>query len=370
MASATALVSALMLMSGLTATEARGTGGNVAPSSTAWVAMGDSYSSGEGAPPFVAGTDVRHGDHCHRSTRAYAEDLRGMPGFPADLRFVACSGATIADFYPGKGQYGEPGQLSALTSQTKLVTLTVGGNDVKFADIAASCVVLPDCAATDDVATRALIAHTIPRLRALYQDVLLRAPRATIYVLGYPRFSSERPSLLCNGIGSLEARWISRMEDLLNAGIQRDVAQLGGSRLHYVDTSYVLEDGGLCAVKHGSIYMNGLIRRQIEYSFHPTVAGQARMAETLYTDEGGAPLPECPEISLGRRVNVGSRVLVFSFGRPRPSCRFDDTLLRDGAAQLRPQTWGKVQGWWCNYNEAEETCEHGALDVEAQNPGD
>ena len=38
--------------------------------STSFIALGDSYSSGEGVPPFETGTDT-HYDTCHRSQNAW-----------------------------------------------------------------------------------------------------------------------------------------------------------------------------------------------------------------------------------------------------------------------------------------------------------
>ncbi|MGH2852702.1 MAG: GDSL-type esterase/lipase family protein [Solirubrobacteraceae bacterium] len=244
-----------------------------------YVALGDSYSSGEGVSPFLAGSDTAH-DRCHRSTRAYAELLRGKPGFPSTLEFGACSGAKVANMYPGKGQYGERGQLELLSSQDAIVSLTIGGNDVGFGLIIKSCVLLPACYLSDNLPTRVLIKHTLKRLPSLYRAMLTRAPDAQVYVLGYPHFFSPHPSLFCNGIDRLEANWISQMEDLFNEGAQKAIRKLADHRLHYVDTDNAFAGGELCSKKK-PVYMNGVIKAHHEYSFHPTAAGQARLAHVL-----------------------------------------------------------------------------------------
>jgi peptidoglycan hydrolase-like protein with peptidoglycan-binding domain len=55
-----------------------------------YVALGDSYSSGEGLDPFLPGTDTLT-DTCHRSTQAYSQYV-----FPKPSLFEACSGQTEA----------------------------------------------------------------------------------------------------------------------------------------------------------------------------------------------------------------------------------------------------------------------------------
>ncbi len=70
--------------------------GNVAVGGTQYVALGDSFSSGEGNPPFVQAdgtTPAPKGDHCDRSTQAYPEVLWKGQLKKLSFRFPACSGA-------------------------------------------------------------------------------------------------------------------------------------------------------------------------------------------------------------------------------------------------------------------------------------
>lgn len=94
-----------------------------------YVAMGDSYASGEGLDPFESGS----GD-CHRSPRAHPR-LVTLPGEAAPIasdadplisfESAACSGADIDDLANF--------QISALGSDTDLLTISIGGNDAGFA---------------------------------------------------------------------------------------------------------------------------------------------------------------------------------------------------------------------------------------------
>ncbi|MQA81517.1 MAG: hypothetical protein GEV10_24050 [Streptosporangiales bacterium] len=109
---------------------------------TAIVSMGDSYISGEAAGDYEPGTD-EPGNFCHRSTRAEIHET----GIAADRSInLACSGATTSNVrLGGSGQNGEAVQAEQLRAvardnQVKLVVVSVGGNDVGFADLVLDCI--------------------------------------------------------------------------------------------------------------------------------------------------------------------------------------------------------------------------------------
>lgn len=121
-----------------------------------YIAMGDSYSSGEGAidasgdAALDPNTDIKNTDQCHRSANAYAYQLKAALGVSdSNFKFVACSGAELADFVANvgsSGQWTEGPQLDAIAPAGKtnpdigLVTLSVGGNDTGFPQIMFNCV--------------------------------------------------------------------------------------------------------------------------------------------------------------------------------------------------------------------------------------
>ncbi|MDR1998319.1 MAG: hypothetical protein LBQ06_00005, partial [Frankiaceae bacterium] len=120
-----------------------------------YAALGDSFSSGAGVPDFEPGTAADIGgagdNRCHRSAAgSYSRLLVADPSVTADLEpatFGACSDAVTADVFSaggGQGNQGEPAQIDRVDQFTDLITLTIGGNDVGLADIAANCA-LGDC---------------------------------------------------------------------------------------------------------------------------------------------------------------------------------------------------------------------------------
>ncbi|MDR1151513.1 MAG: Ig-like domain repeat protein [Bifidobacteriaceae bacterium] len=144
------------------------------PGLARYVALGDSYSSGEGVGEYETGTgtDRAHmGDltttvnwtsawthlkslvtgadtenTCHRSPRgSYSRILAADESFGPDLApsdVASCSGAVSADVVsPDPVRTREGAQADHLSEFTQVVTLTLGGDDVGFADIVARCLV-------------------------------------------------------------------------------------------------------------------------------------------------------------------------------------------------------------------------------------
>lgn len=111
----------------------------------AYVALGDSYSSGEGNPPFLIGTD-NPADYCRRSKEAYPEVLGQMLGAGYGLSsplFYACSGATTSNITTNlqyilekNVQIKQPG----VDPSARLVTMTIGGDDAGFSGVLKTCI--------------------------------------------------------------------------------------------------------------------------------------------------------------------------------------------------------------------------------------
>lgn len=162
-----------------------------------YVAMGDSFSSGEGVSPFEYGTDVGGTNECHRSSRAYPRLLQNDPTLDLGRAiFVACSGATTDNIL--NGQWNEPAQINALSEDTEAVTITIGGNNVGFKDFATACTI-----GSCDFATSAYsdihgkIVNDLPgALEGVYEAIDgATSSTADIYVVGYPQIApAEMPT--------------------------------------------------------------------------------------------------------------------------------------------------------------------------------
>jgi hypothetical protein len=185
-----------------------------------YAALGDSFSSGEGAPPFEAGTDVPYSgnladyDICHRSNGAYARLLAGDESLRLSIRdkgFRACSGAITTQLttnWPATKLDGTPGpntkedrQILALNDSVNVVTISIGGNDAGFKDFVARCM-LADCssAATrqEFLGKKGKVTTLNTKLTDAYTEILKDAPNAKVYVVGYPQLL---PTANCSGPG-------------------------------------------------------------------------------------------------------------------------------------------------------------------------
>ncbi|ONI88827.1 hypothetical protein ALI22I_17825 [Saccharothrix sp. ALI-22-I] len=147
------------------------------------VALGDSYGSGTGAGDYLDGTGVANG--CWRSANSYSETLVGRlraAGRQVAFTNVACSGATTGDL---RQEFkGEPAQLDALRSDTHLVFLSIGTNDIDFAAYGGLCIA-SDCsgaATRDELAKLPVMGQNVA---TLLSDIKARSPRARIVLTGY-----------------------------------------------------------------------------------------------------------------------------------------------------------------------------------------
>lgn len=273
-----------------------------APASAAttksYVALGDSYSSGEGACAPVTATACGYlkgtataTDTCHRSTNAYAVRVKATLPRSWKLVFAACSGATTDDVLTA-GQHGEPAQVTRLSAATNLVTMTLGGNDVGFADAVGTCVAAhsflgSSCGGKIQWAITTAALQT--RLTAVYAAVHTAAPHARLLVLGYPRLFSPTPSAKAPcPVAAIDSKALSKAENGLNAAIAAAVHhadKLAGKKFAtFVDNGSVFKGHELCSGPAASSYLNGLLIASGSArpeSFHPNRVGQKALATRL-----------------------------------------------------------------------------------------
>ncbi len=251
------------------------------------LALGDSYSSGEGAGEYQPGTDGAD-NSCHRSRNAWPTLVAHQRGFGV-LPSIACSGATLSDVMSGRAGSGQPerrvSQLARISGNATVVTVTIGGNDLGFRSVIQSCIT-GDCVAryhrsSGDVLD-ARIDALARRLPAAYRAIQAAAPRARLVVVDYPK-------LFRGGTANCAARHRITPEegDYLDGKIERaDIAILDAARaagVTGIDVSTALHGGELTC--SGTQYLNRA-SPQLELlsaSFHPNAAGQERLAGAVAT---------------------------------------------------------------------------------------
>jgi lysophospholipase L1-like esterase len=238
-----------------------------------YVALGDSFSAGQVAP-FVPG-----GRACLRSTYAYPEV------YDSDASFWACSGATIAEV--------RDTQLGKLQPTTKLVSITIGGNDIGLFGELVRClgpVKLAPCQVS-----RPNFAQLRLRLSDLYSDIHARSPLARIFVLGYPNpLPATVPSPRCPGLKVLDAS-VFRLDAQSVPALHNLVTRLDATiRLAVADSrvaTYVSTEGPFVGheICSFSDWFFPVSIQESSLSFHPDRAGHAELARLLRAAAGPPP---------------------------------------------------------------------------------
>jgi lysophospholipase L1-like esterase len=274
-----ALLAALLVV----ALPAPGTA-SAAPSYANYVALGDSYASG----PFIPHqrTDPLG---CFRSTRNYAALVADRLG--ARLTDVTCGGATTEDMTaPQDVLLGpNPPQLDALRPDTDLVTITIGGNDIGFADIILTCAA--DSAlnplgnpctrrytagGTDELAAR--IQALGPRLAAVLQGIAQRAPQAHVVVVGYLRILP--PAHGCWPVVPIsvgDVPYLDATQRRLNAELGARAAAAGAA---FVDPYPASRGRDVCQLP-GVKWVEGLLPTAPAFPVHPNAAGMRAVADLI-----------------------------------------------------------------------------------------
>ncbi len=230
-----------------------GGGGGGSGTGLEYAALGDSYASGVGTGSYLERT-------CYTSSKSYPKLLDA----DANLRlaaFPACSGASTANVISG--------QVPAIPATTTRVTLTVGGNDVGFANVMQNCFVFVSSScesyivagetlvANGTVATN--IANTVLAIRA-------KAPGAKIVVAGYPKLFNEP---------NAKYKWAARVNGdtvALNDAIEAAAVANGAV---FVDVETAFAGHGIGS---GSAWINDFNFLLPKEGFHPNATGYSAYA--------------------------------------------------------------------------------------------
>jgi len=233
------------------------TGAAPAMAGERYVALGDSYSSG-------TGTRTYFDSGCQRSVYAYPS-LVDTQRANTDLVFAACSGAKTADVLNN--------QVSNVTSTTRWVTITIGGNDAGFSSVITTCAQpgwLSNCDGAINNA-QTFIRNTLPgRLDQVYGAIKSRAPTATVIVLSYPRLFMGVDCNLGTFFSGTEMTRLNQTADLL-----RDVtsarAAAAGANFRFKDAIPPFVGHAVCS---STEWLNGL-SNPIGESYHPNRTGHS-----------------------------------------------------------------------------------------------
>jgi lysophospholipase L1-like esterase len=220
---------------------------------------------------------------------------------------VTCAAAKIADMT--SPQYDafirvNSAQLDAVTSDTQLVTIGIGGNDLGtsalgIGDVIATCIAgaVVDPLGTpchdhyadeywnwsdwawewrnDTLVNR--ISAAAPRLAAVLQQIHTQAPHARVLVVGYP---SVLPADQWDCLGRQpvtvgDIHWLHGILDQLDAMLSSTATANGAT---YVDTETPTQGHDICS---NDPWIEGAIPGSPAVPFHPNATGEQAMATAV-----------------------------------------------------------------------------------------
>ncbi|MER6478258.1 GDSL-type esterase/lipase family protein [Streptomyces filamentosus] len=274
------------------------------------VAMGDSFSSGEGASEgnadYYKETNYRDSQNeptrnaCHRSKKTWSRQAKTSAGAyesigeladrwdaSMDYHLIACSGARTYNILRDP-ENGELAQIHKgyLDQNTTMVTISIGGNDSRFSYVIQKCLIsygsgsckdklfddhdpridrdvdgdgyietnrdgrftgLPLETALPDLITQVVKVDIL----AAVEEIHRKAPNAKILLMGYPKLVSGNASCLrLAGLGLSEEsnNWLNTVAAHLT-GEMRSVGEMARSKginARFSDPTWAFENKGVC----------------------------------------------------------------------------------------------------------------------------
>lgn len=291
-----------------------------------YLAMGDSYASGEGVYNYKDGTDIYGTNMCHLAMLSYPYIIANK-GAAGDTESVACSGAKVKDIFDiGNKDYiddkpqakgfldksfsnyiytnfivGNRRQHDFLTYyKPGLITLSIGGNDIGFSKIVSTCVSgTIDCYSSTQQRKQlvSIIQNTYQDLVTTYTEVKSSSPQTKLYVIGYPQIAKENGNCAKNvALSNKEIAFSNKLISYLNSVIKKASLEAG---VVYIDTEDAFSGRRLCEVDSNLAAANGLtagntsgLPKEIAYiignggplaqeSYHPNIIGHVMYAKVI-----------------------------------------------------------------------------------------
>jgi lysophospholipase L1-like esterase len=247
-----------------------------------YAALGDSYAAGPLIPDPVLPLGCLKSDHNYPHWAA--------PGIGLSLRDATCSGAKTGDMFNPQGVDPDgpnPPQLNSVDATTTVVSLTIGGNDIGFSEVAQSCITVNpfshpcldkyNSGGVDQLKAR--IEATAPKVAAVLAGIKSRAPSARIFVVNYPAIFPETgygcwPQM---PLGFTDVPYLRSTEQRLNSMLATQAAAAGATLVNWYGASI-----GHDACKGSSTrWVEPLVPGNAAAPIHPNAAGMQGGANAL-----------------------------------------------------------------------------------------
>lgn len=235
-----------------------------------YVALGSSFAAGPGIDAQLGGCG--RSDHNYSHLIADALDLA--------ITDVSCNGATTANIVDTPQGDAAP-QIEAVSSDTALVTVTIGGNDINYTSSTFACAgtaAAERCSANlDQAAINRAVAGLPASLGGMLDAVKARAPQATIVFVTYPRvFPTDAVSCSELELSADDTAYLAELGQTLE-----DIfVSVSSDRQVLIADAYVRAAGhGPCAASER--WVNGATIADDGIRYHPTGEGHVEMARLV-----------------------------------------------------------------------------------------
>lgn len=286
-----------------------------------YLALGDSFASGEGASDYTPATNG-DGNNCHISHNSYGLLLKDRLGY-SQSGSIACSGAKMKDIFTESDSYlnddpqatgkveieydqeifdnylpGYRWQHSFVEKyKSKAITLSVGGNDINFGKKLQYCI-LTQYSCFEGAEQKASVLKEIKNqfdgLAKTYTDLKEISPDTRIYVVGYPSLVATTGDCALNvRLSEAERMLADEITEDLNSVIKLSAQKAG---VFYVDASDIFNNYRLCEGDSWQQAVNGLtfgtdqpygIGPISSASYHPNKLGHQLYADAIVAQTNG-----------------------------------------------------------------------------------
>ncbi|ALG83662.1 SGNH/GDSL hydrolase family protein [Gordonia phthalatica] len=245
-----------------------------------YVAMGSSFAAGPGEGPIVDHRCLRTGDN-------YPSQVARQVGLK--LVDVTCSGSTAAELVTGPKKHRKPTrrpQVEAVDRNTKLVTITTGGNDIDFIGriMTEACVNMRALGLSHCGSGRLIPVPPNPADYARLEQSLIRAvdtikargPQARIVLVDYtPVVAVNAPPCELLPLAPWQVDQETQIAREMSAINQRVADRTGA--LHVVTTQLAPQHSA-CGPQP---WVRGFGKKMV---FHPNAAGKAGIADLVVAE--------------------------------------------------------------------------------------
>ena len=259
-----------------------------------YVALGDSYTAAPGVPQ----TEQESG--CLRSNGNYANLVANQ--LKSSFVDVSCSGASTVSLVGAQqvSNHVQPPQFAALSADTSLVTIGIGGNDLKlFQTMVGTCGQFglgdPDGSPCRDYMKHAghkekdLLVEKIgkvgERITSALKGIHDRSPQARVILVGYPQVVPAKGTCkilpLAKGDYPYVRELLVKLDDAMRQAAKRGKAT-------YIDLQKASRGHDICAGPDA--WVNGVntdLMRAL--AFHPFAAEQQAVADLIMQELDAKP---------------------------------------------------------------------------------